>query len=994
MRKGILTALLLLPASLGLAQDSVLELIDHADEMLRTEGASMAAADAYRAVCLRYPGTEHAARARYLAAECLYQLGDLSAAQLEFSRVAKAGGSQVLVACAELRLGQCDFDVEEFEKAEKHFHRVIDNYGDTYLARDARFALAQTLVALGEWERFHQVADELVSKWPGYGERLELRFAYGVYHYQKGELDEAMGFFHEVESERSRYYYARCLADEGQYLKAIQQYRQLLVRYPQTPLAEDVRFAIAESFLRSGQRSLARQAFQEVLQKHPDGPNALAARFKLSSIMFREKDYSRVLESLEILLADAGGDPLREKILMLQGLAFFELGRESEADHAFSAILQLFPEGRTGSTALFKMLHHYSRNASWNQSIGLGHMFLDRFSGDPLAGRVQLIQALAYLELGEMKKARDVLGKLLDMHSETDLGEKSLFLMTWSYHQEQDLSRIVTNYRHMARRLLPTPNPWRARTYYLIAESYYELGLHQDAADLYRLVLNDYPFSDVAPYSLQGMMASYSQLGDDQKAALEQERYLLVISNEASDNPGNALAAAGMYFNRKEYKRALELYENFLISLPDAPDRPEALYQSGECMYALHYYEDAVGRWQQLLLDHPDYGRRADVLLKLGDTLFGLQRYTEAKGRYEELVQRFPEHPSAEEALFNQANCLYNLQDYENAVAGFENYCLAHPRGLRLNDAQQAIQACYFRGGKDLLEYVNDNPEAVFAAEVLWEKGGETFRNQRYEEAAAHFERITLNYPDNEIAPEALYYLAESRYAMGEQEAALAAFENYTATYPDRELVPTALLKAGTILYAQESYAEAAGHFLILSDQYAGSELAPLGLYNAGLCYRKLEQWQAFLRSGEEFLDRFADHERRVEIQMQMAEVFQSETGEYEQALRIHDQLLDVPEAPVSQVLFLKGECLSKLGRDEEAAAAYLQAAESGGGLGDFGTAALARLAASYEDNGKLDEARELYSRIAESSDNEEWAGLARERMESLDLELEQANAK
>ncbi|MBM4118699.1 tetratricopeptide repeat protein [bacterium] len=997
MWKGLLPLVLALwaPALPARAQETAGALIDAADLLLQRDGPSMAAVDAYRAVCQKFESSEHAARARYMAAECLWRLGDLKAADAELARVPGAAGARpILRAAAELRRGQCAFALADFTRAAQHFGAVAGGEGG-YLARDAQLALAQTWVALGEWEDFKVTADRLVAAWPRYGERPELRFAYGLYHYQRGELAAARAQFQQVESERARYYTARTLAEEGQHLKAIQQFRQLLVRYPQTALAEDVRFAIAESFLRSGQRQLARSAFEDVLAAHPDSPHALAARFKLATILYHDEDYARALDSLTALLADApAADPLREKVLMLQGLSYFQLGRESEADHAFSAILSAFPSGLTSSSALFKMIHHYALGENWNQSIGLGHMFMDRYPGDPLAGRVQLLQSLDQIELGNLEPARTLLGKLLDQSAGSDLGEKALFLLTWSYHQEGDHNRIVTNYRHFARRLLPTPNPWRAHTYYLIAESYFALGLYQDAADLYRLVLNDYPFSDAAPYALQGMTASYSQLGDDQKAALEQERYLLVISNEAGANPANALAAAGMHFNRKDHKQALALYDEFLATQPTGVECAQALYQSGECLYALQYYEDAVARWRRLIDEHPDYADLPAVLGKLADTLFGLQRYGEARAAYADLAARYPDVPAAEEALFNQANCVYNEGDYDGAATLFTAYLTAHPAGLRALDAQQAVQACFLRSGRDLLAYVEQNPDASFAAEVLWEQGSEAFRAQRYAEAAQRLEAITLRYPNAEVAPDALFYLAESRFALGDLEGARACFENFTATYPDRPLVAAALLKAGHLLFAQEKYSEAAGHFLVLADQYPDDALAPLGLFNAGLCYRQLEQWGSFLSNGEDFLKRYPAHERRLELELQMADVCLNETGDAAGALARCEALATQPGAPLVLIHYQRGEALSKLGRGEEALAAYQTAADAPGALADdHGIAALARIASLQEEAGVLAAARQAYRRIAENPHNAEWAALARERISALDQELQQAGA-
>ena len=110
----------------------------------------MAAADAYRAVYQKFPDAPQADRARYMVGDCLYLLGDLKGALTEFGEVRSRDEDRVLQACAELRQGQCRFELEDYSKAQQHFQRVVDRYHDTYLARDAKFALAQTLVARGE----------------------------------------------------------------------------------------------------------------------------------------------------------------------------------------------------------------------------------------------------------------------------------------------------------------------------------------------------------------------------------------------------------------------------------------------------------------------------------------------------------------------------------------------------------------------------------------------------------------------------------------------------------------------------------------------------------------------------------------------------------------------------------------------------------------------------------------------------------------------------
>jgi tol-pal system protein YbgF len=87
------------------------------------------------------------------------------------------------------------------------------------------------------------------------------------------------------------------------------------------------------------------------------------------------------------------------------------------------------------------------------------------------------------------------------------------------------------------------------------------------------------------------------------------------------------------------------------------------------------------------------------------------------------------------------------------------------------------------------------SPESEYQAAFNLLKEG------RYDEAAVALREFLAQYPQHELAPNAMYWLGEAHYVRRDYPAALAAFEGMLSTYPGTRKAPDALLKAGYCQY-------------------------------------------------------------------------------------------------------------------------------------------------------------------------------------------------
>ncbi len=72
-------------------------------------------------------------------------------------------------------------------------------------------------------------------------------------------------------------------------------------------------------------------------------------------------------------------------------------------------------------------------------------------------------------------------------------------------------------------------------------------------------------------------------------------------------------------------------------------------------------------------------------------------------------------------------------------------------------------------------------------------------QQKRYQEAAQAFTTFLQRYPNDELAPNAQYWLGEAHYVSQHNQEALAAFEQVVQRYPTSSKVPGALFKMGRL---------------------------------------------------------------------------------------------------------------------------------------------------------------------------------------------------
>ena len=115
-----------------------------------------------------------------------------------------------------------------------------------------------------------------------------------------------------------------------------------------------------------------------------------------------------------------------------------------------------------------------------------------------------------------------------------------------------------------------------------------------------------------------------------------------------------------------------------------------------------------------------------------------------------------------------------------------------------------------------------EDPKAAYDAAFGALKDG------RYAEAARRFQTFIQQHPNDDLTPNAYYWLGESYYVTQNYPISQDTFRKLLAQYPNSQKAPDALLKVGYCQYEQKQWAQAETTLNQVVQQYPNTMVANL----------------------------------------------------------------------------------------------------------------------------------------------------------------------
>ncbi len=334
-------------------------------------------------------------------------------------------------------------------------------------------------------------------------------------------------------------------------------------------------------------------------------------------------------------------------------------------------------------------------------------------------------------------------------------------------------------------------------TYYCLGTTLYSLGqagkaeMYDAAAAAFQTVATKYPESKYAAQSLYNRGECLYRRGKRAEAAAMYAQLLAKF-------PGDRLAADALYglgVSQEELKQQAEAgksYDLFLEKYPQNPLAAEVTLRRGETLFALGQFERAAERFAAAAAK-PEFALADHATVRQAAAMAELKKYVEAAALYDSIASRWPQSKLVAAAALSGGKCFYMAGDYAAARKLLGQALAAGGQGG--GEAAHWLVRSLLKEGKPveaaaeaekLLPKLGDGPQA---AQVMMDQAEAVYEiPARRGDAVALYAALAARYPQDPLAPQALYMAAFTALGKADYTSAGKHAATFLAAYPQHEL--------------------------------------------------------------------------------------------------------------------------------------------------------------------------------------------------------------
>ncbi|MDD4895205.1 MAG: tetratricopeptide repeat protein [Atribacterota bacterium] len=338
----------------------------------------------------------------------------------------------------------------EDSKAILFFERALNQFRDGELSKIVSLELAQSYYHLGQYQEVLTILDDLDSKealelkidaaskmnneeklldlyrgfsnqYPDGSLAIEGFFSMAKSKYEKGEYQEALNLFQEIESMITQakmrqeiiYWQGLSLYRLENYLKA-EEYFQSVDHFAGDEIAIRSLYMVGETCYKQEKYSEAIQHYQDFLKYYSSHSLAAHAKYSVSWSYLNIKDYSKAIESFSNLVQDFPDSQFTEESNFLIGKIYFLANNNNDSRVTLQEFMMDYAESNFAEEALYIVAQIYLDEEKWIDSIINFEKLIDQFPDSHYLPGSLYGLCLSYFKKGEYEKALHVGDRYLD----------------------------------------------------------------------------------------------------------------------------------------------------------------------------------------------------------------------------------------------------------------------------------------------------------------------------------------------------------------------------------------------------------------------------------------------------------------------------------------------------------------------------------------------------------------------------------------------------
>ena len=669
-------------------------LLDRADSVYALPERRKESIALYAEVAAKHPKDAVAPQALYTAGFMAFEAGDFAAAFRHAARFQAAYPDHALVPDALYVAAESNLQVGKLAEADSLYRQLVETYpshADAGLWRVRRAAL---LHAQKKHEEVIRLLEPAMGELRGPESVAEARYLIGTSQRelkQPGAAIQSLTASLEAQP-KWRQAFETCLAlaeayrDTGDLARAQATVRRAIAEFPESRLLDRAYSRLGAYHALAGQPDQAAEAYRQVIDRWPASPLAPYALHELGCAQLSLKDAAGAEATFNRLLEKPAPPALATRARYARAMARQRLGKPAEAVADLEAALAADLAAKDRSDARFLLglclteLKQYDKAAAafrtlvsddpkyaaaekavyqWAWSLKLaGHeaeankafaKLAAEYPQSPLAPEAQFHVAEGHFSGKDYASAAEAYYAVLEKSGRTPLGEKAAFQLALCYYRQRNFADAQKTFAYC--RESHPDGPQAAEAEFMEAECLFEQGMSAEA------------------------LAAYAKL-------------------KPSPNPQTQAAIllhAGQAAGKlQRWSEGIEWLDRLVRELPDSPALPDALCELGWAQQNLGKPAEAVAAYRQAIAKS-DREAAARAQFLIGKIQADQNELKEAVKSFTRVVYGYSSPKWQADAAYEAARCLESLDQKPQAAAMYHELLDKFPKSDKAPPARKRL---------------------------------------------------------------------------------------------------------------------------------------------------------------------------------------------------------------------------------------------------------------------------------------------------------------
>ncbi|MBI3012862.1 MAG: tetratricopeptide repeat protein [Elusimicrobia bacterium] len=639
-------------------------------------------------------------------------------------------------------------------------------------------------------------------------------------------------------------------------------FQTFLANYPNSPLAADAQFLLAESL------------FQESLKELKTGnppDESVWIKENTGKIKNLSKGFLDRIDRIKYLGADFPDEKLRKK-----NGEEIERATFSEAIEQYRKVLhKKYKKSGLADTALYRMAECYYNRTDYATALLLFRRLKKEFPHSYLSGEALFSAAQCYIPSGDLSSAESEIRKLLSGSPWYQDDPRVHFLLGTIQFQSGKYTEAIESLNKVN----------NAEGLYYAAQAQIQIGRPLEAASKFKKVADEYKghrFAERAAYFVaESIFLSKNYLGATQE-----------YGNFLSLYPRSALKEAALYkiaachFLREDYTAARESFYSLLKEFPSGEFASLSMYFIAESYRLTQQLKEASFSYGQLISALPNAPVTTLSRYKLGAVTYSQGNYTGSLNAFQRFVEWDPFHPWIPYAYLFMADAYNRTGRAEDAAIAYQQAFDRSPKtdageaAMSLLNRTRYLQKNYSQltsGYTYILKSLLPTESKWRAISLLY-LADSYYIQKQYSEAIAVFQNILSLYPTQPASLYAYDGLYWSYFQLGDYARAQTTREKMRSVkLPEGIAFPkmtSGSFEVANALFNQKKYLDAIPNYEQFVRESPDSSDVTEAMYRIGLCYYRLEYYSQAIAAWEDMEKRFPKDERTEEAVFQIADTY------------------------------------------------------------------------------------------------------------------------